>query len=91
VLEFQGASIFTLRSALSNPLGEDASLIDDRCRVTARPSFLRKQESIRIILSSFLRKQESIRIILSSFLRKQESIRISVNARLPDGFLLAQE
>jgi hypothetical protein len=40
---------------------------------------------------SFLLAQESIRIILPSFLRKQESIRISVNASLSDGFLLAQE
>jgi hypothetical protein len=54
------------------------------------PSFLRKQESIRLTLPSFLRKQESIRLTLPSFLRKQESIRIPVNAGFPDGFLLAQ-
>jgi hypothetical protein len=40
---------------------------------------------------SFLRKQESIRLMVLSFLRKQESIRIAVNASLPDGFLLSQE
>jgi hypothetical protein len=41
--------------------------------------------------SSFLRKQESIRIILPSFLRKQESIWEPCIDRNPDGFLLAQE
>jgi hypothetical protein len=72
---------FTIRNYLDNA----------RFRVTAHPSFLRKQESIRMVLPSFLRKQESIRMVLPSFLRKQESIRIAVNAGSPDGFLRKQE
>jgi hypothetical protein len=53
----------TRNKYFANDLGRMSSLLEEiainmTITVTAHPSFLRKQESIRIILSSFLRKQE---------------------------------